>query len=159
MHSKGPKCQCSDPMYRYNLWESFFFFFFYLFFYASGIASSVSGRRLLLVQQATSSTSSFQSPPYTQMTQIVNKDITQVTINTLTNYYLVSKGFNCSMTSSITGIAYMHIHIHIYLHMQYNFVGFVGQAPYNMQADYLEAQLPLPTQQLIPQLIAKANSM
>ena len=91
--------------------------------------SSGSRRRLLQ--------SSFQSPPYTQMVHIVNKAVTQDTLNTLTNFYLLSKGFPCTTTGIVS-----------------------GYQPYNMQADYLEAQMPLPPeeQQRVPQLIAQANA-
>ena len=90
---------------------------------------SQRGRRLL--------SSSFQSPPYTQMTHIVNRAVTQDVLNVLTDYYLLSKGFNCSGSASAVS----------------------GHQPYNMQADYMEAQMPLPTNQAIPQLIAKANNL
>jgi cysteine-rich repeat protein len=84
-----------------------------------------------------SSSSSFQSAPYTHMGLIVSKDVTQALLDMLTKYYLVRKGQNCTRATPPAMTAH---------------------EPYNMQADYTEAQLQPPEKQLITRLIAEASA-
>jgi hypothetical protein len=94
----------------------------------TGVSPSTQQRRLLV--------SSFQSPPYTQLSLLVtSKQVTQSVLNMLTSYYQRVRGLNCSAESGMT---------------EYQ--------PYNMQADYAEADLPLPNQQLIPSLLEHASA-
>ena len=100
-----------------------------------GGPQAVNGRRRHLL--ASASSAGFQTAPYTHMGLIVTKDVTQALLDALTSYYLVMKGFNCSADSG----GMMTIH-----------------EPYNMQADYAEAQIQPPEKQLVTELVAQASA-
>jgi cysteine-rich repeat protein len=89
---------------------------------------------------ASAAASSFQSAPYTHMGLIVTKDVTRTMLDELAKYYLVMKGQNCTNAEEVAADGSMTAH-----------------EPYNMLADYSEAQQPLPQSQLITTLIANAS--
>ena len=83
------------------------------------------------------SAGTFQSAPYVHVGLIVSNEVTQSLLDWLASYYLVMKGHNC--TAAATGMMTAH-------------------EPYNMRADYAQAQIPPPTSQLVTQLIAEATA-
>ena len=72
-------------------------------------------------------------PPHRQAHHLIATWL-QALLGLLTNYYLVTKGFNCTNTYALT-----------------------PPQPYNMAADYAEAQMTPPNGQLIPQLLQQAG--
>ena len=89
-----------------------------------------SSRRRLL------SGNSLQSPPFTHMGLIVSRDLTQEALNNLTNYYLMMRGHAADCGQGML----------------------TEHQPYNMQADYAAASLPMPSDQLIPSNVAYASA-
>jgi hypothetical protein len=87
--------------------------------------------------------SSFQSAPYTHVGLIVTKEVTHALLDSLTSFYMVMKGAsNCtrSVAQEEEGGAATTVH-----------------APYNMQADYAEAQIQPTGRQLVTELVTEAS--
>jgi cysteine-rich repeat protein len=97
----------------------------------TGVPSAAQASRRLLA----SSSAAFQSQPFTHMGLIVSKAVTPTLMQDLANFYLLARGLNCSSAATMT---------------EYQ--------PYNMLADYAEARIPPPPQQLIQEHVAHASS-
>lgn len=95
-------------------------------------------------QGAKAGGSSFQSAPYTHVGLIATKDVTQSLLDTLASFYMVMKGVdNCTTTTTTQG--------------EGEGGGTMAHEPYNMQADYAEAQIQPTDKQLITELVKAAS--